>query len=178
MADITEISAMVAAAGVLVGVAYYVLDMRNQTKIRRTDMLVRLYSRSTDSEFMDAFWKVMSMDAADYQDYVKKYGALSTDSPMNRAFFTTINFYQMAGVLLLRKLIDLVTVYDFWGSRNPTMLFEKVKPIVLELRREVDPALYTGFEYLCAELKRKEPQLKKTLNEALAKIQPQVKSVV
>ena len=45
-------------------------------------------------------------------------------------------------------------------------------PIVLELRREVDPALYTGFEYLCDELKRKEPQLNKTLNEALANKQP------
>jgi hypothetical protein len=30
-----------------------------------------------------------------------------------------------------------------------------------------------GFEYLCAELKTKEPQLKKTLNEAYAKIPSQ-----
>jgi len=170
MVDVYEISAVVAAVGVLIGVAYYILDMRNQTKIRKTDMLVRLYSRSTDSEFMDAYWKVLSMDVTDYQEYVKKYGALSTDSPMNRAFFTTANFYQMAGVLLLRKLVDLITVYDFWGSRNPTMLFEKFKPLVLELRKEVDPALYTGFEYLCAELKRNEPQLKNTLSRAFAKI--------
>jgi hypothetical protein len=49
------------------------------------------------------------------------------------------------------------------------MLFEKFKPLVLELRREVDPVLYTGFEYLCDELKRKEPQLGKTLSEARAK---------
>jgi hypothetical protein len=171
LVDVYEISAVVAAVGVLIGVAYYILDMKNQTKIRKTDMLVRLYSRSTDSEFIDASRKVMSIDAADYQAYVKKYGALSTDSPMTRAFFTTVNLYQMAGVLLLRKLIDLVTVYDFLGSRNPTMLFEKVKPIVLELRKEVDPALYTGFEYLCAELKRNEPQLKNTLSRAFAKIQ-------
>ena len=168
--DITGISAVVAALGVLIGVAYYILDMRSQTKIRKTDMLVKLYSRSTDSEFMDAYWKVLSLDVADYHDYVKKYGALSSDSPMNRAFFTVVNFYQMAGALLLRKLIDLLTVYDFWGSRNPTMIFEKVKPIVLGLRREVDPELYKGFEYFAAELKREEPQLQKTIHEAFAKI--------
>jgi len=171
MVDVYEISAVVAAVGVLIGVAYYILDMRTQTKIRKTDMLVRLYSRSTDSEFMDAIWKVLSMDVTDYQEYVKKYGALLTDSPMSRAFFTTANFYQMAGALLLRKLVDLKTLYDIYGSRNPTMLFEKFKPLVLELRKEVDPVLYTGFEYLCAELKRNEPRLKKTLNRAFAKIQ-------
>jgi len=44
MVDVTEISAIVAAAGVLVGVAYYILDMRHQNKIRRTDLDLRLYS--------------------------------------------------------------------------------------------------------------------------------------
>jgi len=175
MVDITEISAIVAAAGVLVGVAYYILDMRNQTRIRKTEMLMRLYASSTNNEFMDAFWKVMSIDVKDYQDYVKRYGELSeTDKPMNRAFFKTATFYEMVGVLLLRKLIDLVTVYDVWGSTNPIMLFEKIKPIVLFLRRELnEPAMFIGFEYLCAELKRKEPRLKKTLNEAFAKTSSQ-----
>jgi len=89
---------------------------------------------------------------------------------MNRAFFTIATFYEMVGVLLLRKLIDLVTVYDVWGSTNPIMLFEKIKPIVLNFRREFDePAMFMGFEYLCAELKRKEPQLKKTIHEAFAR---------
>jgi hypothetical protein len=43
MVDVTEISAIVAAAGVLVGVVYYILDMRNQAKIRQTDLVMRLY---------------------------------------------------------------------------------------------------------------------------------------
>ena len=43
MVDITDISAVVAAAGVLIGVAYYILDMRNQIRIRKTDLLIRLY---------------------------------------------------------------------------------------------------------------------------------------
>jgi hypothetical protein len=36
MVDITEISAIVAAAGVLVGVVYYVLDIRHQRQARQT----------------------------------------------------------------------------------------------------------------------------------------------
>lgn len=42
MIDITEISAVIAAASVLIDVAYYVLDMRHQKQERQTDILVRI----------------------------------------------------------------------------------------------------------------------------------------
>jgi hypothetical protein len=170
--DVQTVSIVIASAGVLLAAVYYVLQIRHQTRIRRTELLMRLYSTGTNNEFMDAFWKVMSLQVKDYQDYVKQYGPLSkTDSPMNRAFYTIISYYELVGVLLLRKLIDIFTVYDVWGVNQPTMLWEKIKPIVLGVRREVEPAALLGFEYLCVELKRNEPQLKKTLNEALQKIQ-------
>jgi hypothetical protein len=173
MVEITEISAVVAAAGVLVGVVYYILDMRNQARIRKTDLLMRLYSTFASNEFMDAFWKVMSLQVKDYQDYVKQYGSLlETDNPMTRAFFTIVSYYELVGVLLYRKLVDLVTVYDVWGSSNPIMLYEKIKPVALGIRREIEPGALVGFEYLCSELKRNEPQLKKMLNEAAGKIMP------
>ena len=164
MVDITEISAVVAAAGVLVGVAYYILDMRNQTRIRKTDLLVRLYSTGTSNEFMDAFWKINNLQVKDYSDYVKQYGPLSNlENPTNRAFFTVGYYYDLAGTLLYRKLIDLVTVYDVWGSSNPIRLFENIKPVVYGIRREFsEPLAFCGFEYLFNELKRKEPQLRKT----------------
>jgi len=161
MVDVTEISAIVAAVGVLIGVVYYVLDMRHQTKLRKTDLLIRLYSTYTNSEFMDAFWKVMSLQVKDYQNYVKQYGSLSqNDNPMNRAVFMVIGFYELVGVLLYRKLIDLVTVYDAFGSVLPVALFEKIKPVLTGMRT-VESTSLLGFEYLCHELKKKESQLKK-----------------
>jgi hypothetical protein len=172
--DVTSISAIVAAAGVLVGVAYYVLDMRNQSRRRKTDQLMRLYYSGTSNKFLDSLWKVMNLQVKDYQDYVRQYGSLlTTDNPMNRAFYTVFTYYELIGILLYRKLIDLVTVYDIWGSTSPIMLFEKIKPVVLEIRRETEPGAFVGFEYLCHELKRNEPQLKKMLNGALRKIQSQ-----
>ena len=42
MVDITEISAIVAAAGVFVGVIYYILEIRHQTEIRETDLAIRM----------------------------------------------------------------------------------------------------------------------------------------
>jgi hypothetical protein len=161
MIGITEISAVVAAVGVLIGVVYYILDMRNQSRIRKTDLLIRLYLTYTSNEFMDATWKVMSLKVKDYQDYVKQYGSLSeTDSQMNRAVFLIIGFYELVGVLLYRKLIDLVTVHDTFGTTHTIRLYGKIKPMVVEIR-EVESAALLGFEYLCHELKKEEPQLKK-----------------
>jgi len=164
MVDVTEISAVIAAAGVLVGVVYYVLEMRHQTRIRKTDLLIRLYSTGTSNEFMDAFWKISNLQVKDYSDYVKQYGPISdSENPMNRAFFTIAYYYDLAGTLLYRKLIDPVTVYDVWGSSNPIKLFENIKPIVLGIRKEFgEPLALIGFEYLVDELKRKEPHLRKT----------------
>jgi hypothetical protein len=169
MLDIPSISAIVVVAGVLVGVVYYMLDIRHQNKIRKTDLALRLYSIAQTSEFMDAMGKVGSLQVKYYQDYVKQSGSPLSGSPMPKAFATVASFYGLLGGLLYRKLIDIDLVYDNIGSSYPMTLYEKVKPIILGMRREIEPTALVEFEYLCDELKRKEPQLKKTLNEAFAK---------
>jgi hypothetical protein len=72
--DITEISAMVAAAGVLVGVVYYILDMRNQSRMRKTELLTKLYSTMVDKDWLEAWQKVQSREALNYGNYLEKYG--------------------------------------------------------------------------------------------------------
>ena len=96
------VSIAIASGSVVLAAIYYVLQLGHQTKIRKTDLLTRLYTSTyTSSEFMDAFWKVMSVQVKDYEDYVKQYGSLSeTDNPMNRAYFTVVGYYELVGVLL------------------------------------------------------------------------------
>jgi hypothetical protein len=52
MVDITEVSAIVAAAGVLVGVVLNVLELRHLRKQRQTDLVVKLYSAFTSDDFL------------------------------------------------------------------------------------------------------------------------------
>jgi hypothetical protein len=119
---------------------------------------------------MDAFWKVNNLQVKDYSDYLEKYGSLSNlENPVNKAFFMVSYYYDLAGTLLFRKLIDLVTVYDVWGTSNPIRLFEIVKSVVYEIRSEFgEPLAFCGFEYLYDELKRREPELRKTWGERLS----------
>jgi len=61
MVDVTEISAVVAAASVLIGVFYYALQMRHQEKMRKTDLVVRLYSTWVSKEFSEATLKTWNL---------------------------------------------------------------------------------------------------------------------
>jgi hypothetical protein len=168
MVDITEISAMVTAAGVLVGVVYYILEIKHQTRIRKTDLIIRLYSRLHSNEFEDAYPKIMSLQFKDYEDFVKKYGPRhSGKSPeIDKAIATVCGFFELVGTLLYRKHIDLGLVYDSFGVSMIKEVWEKMKSLTVGRRREGNEEVGMGFEYLYDELLRKEPQLRKTWAKA------------
>jgi len=54
MLDIPSISTLVAAVGVIVGVVFAVLELKNITRTRQTDLVVRLYSTFGTEDFQEA----------------------------------------------------------------------------------------------------------------------------
>jgi len=154
--DITEISAVVAAAGVLVGVVYYILDMRNQSKIRQTDLILRLQSDWRSRELRESYAIVMSMKFKDYDEYAKKYPLWNgVVTPENRAVGEVASFFDGIGILLHRKLIDIEMVDELF-SFYIKAAWEKLKPGIEGRRKELDPKLRKWFEYLYNEMKKRE----------------------
>ena len=156
MIDITEISAMVAAAGVLVGVVYYVLEIRHQTILRQTDLVMRLFSTFASEDHRTAGKKVIWIDYKDYDDYVKKYGAPNSEEPVPTAVDTVPYFYEEVGVLLSKKLIDIDLIDQLFGY-NILLVGAKIMPILEEGRKRLNvPRFWTNFEYLYKEMKKRE----------------------
>ena len=124
MVDITEISAAVAAAGVLFGVVYYVLDLRHQGRIRQMDLLMRLHLHSANKESMDAYQKIRNIEFRDYDDFVAKYGPLTAEGPEQTAIMSIAMFMEGIGVLLHCKLAEanaigeLFPVEATWKNLN------------------------------------------------------------
>ncbi len=163
MVQITEISAFAAAAGVLVGSVYYILQMRYQTKVRKADLLIRLYSATNSKEIMDPAWTVSRLQVKDYEEYVKQYGSFLSENPMHRDVVKVLGMYDLVGSLLYKKLIDPDLAYNVVGIGHTKMLYKTLKPIIGGIRKETnEPGAYSGFDYLINELTRIEPQLKKT----------------
>ena len=152
MVDITEISAIVAAAGVLIGVVYYVLDMRNQTRQRQTDMVMRLYTTFGSAEFQRAYQKVRSLEFRDYSDYVKKFGE---DLQVKEEMYTVTIFFEGIGLLAKKKLIEMELVDCLFGYPI-RVTWEKVATPVKGLREtDKDSGICEWFEYLYNEMKKR-----------------------
>ena len=146
MVDIQTISIAVASASVIAGVIYYAFQIRQQTKIRQMDFIMRMMpSLSTSKEEMqraDAFRKAKFENFEEFEE--KYYVEARRDADL----------WENVGVLVKRKLVDISLVADLF---NVSFRWEKLKPWVEETRRRYNsPKVYEWFEYLYNEVKKRE----------------------
>jgi hypothetical protein len=153
MLDIPSISAIVAAAGVLVGVVLTVVELRNLVKQRQSDLLVRLFSTAGGKDWLEAWMKIRDREILDYDDYKEKYGFVEA----NEVFV----FFEMAGRLVKKGLIDIDLLPFAHGQVKAT--WEKIKPILEGSRtRFNEPRIGYGFEYLYNEMKKREQKVQQS----------------
>ena len=158
MVNVTEISAAMAAAGVLVGVVYYILDLRHQAKIRETDLEIRLNTvfNMTAIEAQQALFEVFALEYKGYDDFVKKHGTMFDKTTAAMAIATAGNYFEAVGYLLKRKLVGIDYVWDCYGETG-MRLWEKLKPIVEGSRKQFNmPRMWWPFEYFYDEMKKRE----------------------
>jgi len=148
MVDIQTVSIAVASASVTVAAVYYVFQIRHQTKIRQTDLLVRLFSMTMTKDFAEAWEKVLGeREILEYREYWKKYGFVEVDE----VFW----FFEQLGRLLEKGLIDVDLLPIPYGQVR--LAWEKMKPIAKGAREYFnEPKLAHGFEYLNNEMKKRE----------------------
>jgi len=99
MVDIQTVSIAIASASVVAGIVYYAFQVRHQTKIRKTDLLTRLYSIMVSKDWLEAWQKVQDREVLDHSDYLKKYGFVE----LNEVYV----FLDQLGRLMKRGLIDI-----------------------------------------------------------------------
>jgi len=148
MVDIQTVSVVIASAGVFAAAIYYILQIRHQTQMRQTDLIMRLYSHYGSEEFQKALDKIRRREAKGFHDYEEKYGLAE--------WSTVGTFFEGIGILLRRKLIDIGLVDDLFTA--PTKLaWNAMKDGIIEVRKEYGmPTIFEWFEYLANELKKRE----------------------
>ncbi len=148
------VSIGIASAGVFLAAMYYIFQIRHQTRMRQTDLVMRLYSEFSSLGFQKMWQEVMKREAKDYNVYSHEYGTPE--------FLSVGIFFEGIGILLRRKLIDIELVDDMFTS--PIKLtWEKVKDVTLEARRvRNQPEVFEWFEYLYNEVKKREQKLQQS----------------
>jgi hypothetical protein len=153
--DVTSISAIVAAAGVLIGVVYYILDMRHQTRVRDTELIMNLYSFFDDRQFQSDVEMVMNCEFKDYDDFVRRYGPLfgRKNRELQAAITTFLNHFDLLGTLLRRKLADTDLLAEMVGGGT---FWEKVRPLMEGYRKQInEPTFFADFEYYYNQMKKR-----------------------
>jgi hypothetical protein len=147
MVDIQTVSISVASAGVFAAAIYYIFQIRHQTRMRQTDLLVRLFSTMINKDWLEAWEKVRDRENLGYSEYKEKYGFVEA----NQVYL----LYDELGRLLQKGLIDI----DLLPLETGQIInsWEKLGFILEGSRKKFnEPELGSGFEYLYNEVKKRE----------------------
>jgi hypothetical protein len=155
VSEIQTASIAIASAGVFIAAIYYVLQIRHQSRLRQTDLVMRLYDRFSSNEFQAAWQKVRTSD-------VEKYSAHALSDYPKELYFAVNKvclFFEGVGILLRRKVTDTRMIEDLFGG-TVIRAWESVKSAVEGARHQLnDPEIYYYFEYLYNEMKKREQKL-------------------
>ena len=139
--------------GVLVGVYYYLMTVRNQTLLRKSQFLYTLYEKTTDEIWVKReYTELLQWHWDDFDDFERKYGLDANPEAFNQrhASFQWANF---VGNLLMKGLIDRELVYKTLPFAV-SQLWSKFGAIIEEqrVRYNFGPDYNSGFEYLAKEM--------------------------
>jgi len=98
--DVAGVSIVIAAASVVAANTFYSLQIRNQLRVRKTDLVMRLYTTWDSLEFQRAFHTVYWADFHDYDS------AMAITGGERQLWTYLLSFYDQVGVLLRRRLIE------------------------------------------------------------------------
>jgi hypothetical protein len=165
MLDIPSISAIVATVGVLVGVAFTYLELRNIIRQRETEIETRqaklfmdVFSHYYTEDFLNDENEILfQWKWKDFDDFWKTYGPETNVKAFNK-WDSMGTYFKGVGVLLKRKLIDLDLVDELMGT-SIRLYWEKSGPIMKHFREHFWPHAYEWFEYLYNELQKREQTL-------------------
>jgi hypothetical protein len=151
--DLTDLSAVIAAIGVVIGVGFAIIQMQDARRVRHTGLIIELDPalRPRLEDLGRAGLELHERDFSGYDDFVAAYGEPMSDT----AFGTVALYYEGLGFLLHRDLIDLDEI-EYLVSNSVPRMWQRLQPVVVGAREHYDePALFRWFEYLAGQMGRR-----------------------
>ena len=154
MIELSVIRDLVTIFGVLAGLTYYVMTVRNANKARKIQLLMQLREAQSDTEYLKGVMEVSKAEWEDYDDFLKKYdSSVNPDHWVKRT--TMWNYMDGIGYLVKQNLIDLESVYHLMQGIYVITSWLKWGPIIVKHREHYDiPDYMIWFEYLADEMSK------------------------
>jgi len=136
-----------------VGIFYYVMTLRNQSRTRRTQLFMEIYNKFNDSvEKTQGFMELVGLEFDGYDDFMERYGP-DRDPRIWASLYHNMMFFEGIGILVKRGLIDVEMVEDFMSGVIMNT-WGKFGPIHKEIRvRLGHPTWAEEYEYLYNQIR-------------------------
>ena len=154
MAEITYqmVLSTIQTLGLLVGIFYYIMTLRNQQKnqqlaleTRQAQLFMNTYQEYNTPEFRKAMDTYFNLSYKDYDEYDLKY---RSDLETHVQIEKVSSYMEGLGVLVREGYIG-IRLIALHTSADIMFTWEKIKPMVYEYRKRNDyPRYYIEFEYL------------------------------
>ena len=169
MVDLAEIQAiyyMVAATGVLVAAAYYVMTLRTTQRnsksaleTRQAQLYMQIYNEFKSKEMSEADYDIIHLELRTIDDWKR----LLEDKTRYAAWNQWAGYYEGIGVMVRENLLEVRFVAELFSG--PFIWFwEKFRPMFTMMRRELNfPRAGVEMEYLydkIMEYSRMHPEFK------------------
>jgi hypothetical protein len=156
MVELQTVSVMIAALSVVVGVTYYIFNLRMTLETRQAQLFMQLYSIYESKDFMKDYTDIWRYEYTDINDWMQKYHPLK--NPEAYASFMRIGrFYEGVGILVEKKLIPMELVVQLMRE---AILFnwDRLKVYAYGQREVTNLPIWAHFEKLAQEIKSMQPE--------------------
>ena len=145
---------IVTIVGVIAGLSYYVMTVRNQNKARQIQLIAQL-ADSTSAEAQKRAYPLLSYQWEDYDDFERKYGS-DVDLEGYAVRYGVWSMMNRTGFLLKEGLISMdMLVGSLGGQLGAMWQWRKFEPIIRKQREIYKmPLLFQWWEYLAGEFER------------------------
>ena len=158
MIELSVIRDLVAIFGVIAGLSYYLITVRNQNRARQAQLLMNIYNALTSSEVADHEYLLSKVEMKGIEDW--------REIQDNREYYRAFNFwfvyYEGIGVLVREGYVEIGLVAKLL-SGNLIWFWERYGEGIINLRRDLNwPRFAIELEYLydkVIEYKERNPDL-------------------
>ena len=146
MQDIQTVSIMIATTGLLVGIAYHIISLRNAKQTRQAQLYVQFMNLGMETELIKYLMIVNEWVWKDMEEFSKVVESVDARAKFSKA----VQYYNGMSIMVKENLIKLEMVPELLDISAQTF-WDKYKPLFGHSRR------FAKIEYLCQEIQKAIP---------------------
>ena len=153
-------------AGILVGIFYYMMTLRNQQKsqeistknqeltleTRQAQLFMNIFNNFSSKEYQKDLENILSWEYTNYEDFFSKYGA-DVNPDDHSIWDHNLQWMEGLGVMVRRNLIDPNLVFDIMYG-TIISFYEKFEPILMQFKKQWGADMQQDLTYIYMEMKR------------------------